>query len=343
MSNNYSESHESPSGPGDARPTAVQIIRDENLQGQLGNKAIFITGCSSGLGVQTALALYETGATLYLTARDIDKARVALGAIIDSPRVHLLHLDLNSLASVRTCVSEFHKKAVVLAAGSSSTAASPVLNILIENAGTIACPEGRTLDGFETQLGTNHLAHFLLFMLLKPVLLASSTPAFHSRVIILSSVAHQYSPIDFNNINLEGGAYETWKAYGQSKTANIWAANQIEQRYGAHGLHAFSVNPGAISTELQRHVPPEVKAMWEADEETRKSWKSPGQGAATTVWAAVASELEGKGGKYLEDCAISGPAGPNVQGRGHASWVYEPASEARLWAKSLEMVQLKED
>ncbi|KAL2831872.1 hypothetical protein BJY01DRAFT_239991 [Aspergillus pseudoustus] len=331
MSNKYTEFHKSCSGPGDARPTAAQVIQDENLEGQLTGKAIFITGCSSGLGVQTAFALFETGATLYLTARDMGKARMALSSIIDSPRVHLLQLDLNSPASVRSCVTEFRST-------------SSKLNILIENAGTMACPEGRTLDGFERQLGTNHLAHFLLFILLRPVLLASSTPSFHSRVVILSSVAHQYSAVDFNNPNLEGGAYEAWKAYGQSKTANIWTANEIERRYGERGLHAFSVNPGAISTDLQRHVPEEIKSTWESSAEAKRMWKSPEQGAATTVWAAVASELEGQGGKYLEDCSIAEPAATaRRQGIGYASWAYDTESEARLWSKSLEMVQLEEE
>lgn len=165
--------------------------------------------------------------------------------MVDSPQVHLLHLDLNSLASVRACAEEFKAK-------------SQTLNILIENAGVMACPEGRTADGFETQFGNNHLAHFLLFYLLKPVLLASSTLDFNSRVVIVSSAAHRFGSVHFDNISLQG-EYKPFKAYAQSKTANIRAANEIDRRYNSQGLHAFSLHPGVIQTELLRHISDEQK------------------------------------------------------------------------------------
>ncbi|KAB8075573.1 hypothetical protein BDV29DRAFT_171689 [Aspergillus leporis] len=326
----YTKAHESPKGPGDARPTALQIVKDENREHDLTDKVILITGCSSGLGIETAKALFRTGATLYLTARDLGKAKTALGDIVESPRVHLLHLDLNSLASVRACAEEFKSK-------------SSTLNILIENAGVMACPEGRTADGFETQLGTNHLAHFLLFYLLKPVLLSSSTPNFHSRVVAVASSAHRVSSVHFDNLTLEG-EYEPWKAYGQSKTANIWTANEIERRYGAQGLHAFSLHPGAIATELLRHVSDEQKAQWDGDDWLKNYWKSPEQGAATSVWGAVARELEGTGGKYLDDCQIAPAADLTKRhGPGYASWAYNPDGEVKLWAKTLELLKLKDE
>lgn len=125
------------------------------------------------------------------------------------------------------------------------------------------------MDGFETQLGINHLTHFLLLQLLKPVLLASSTPKSNSRVIILSSVAHLYSDVNFHNINL-GGEYDPWKAYDQSKTADLWTANDIERRYGPCGLHAFRLHPGRISTDLQRHVPAEQRAMRAKEKESSR-------------------------------------------------------------------------
>lgn len=149
MTTRYVSAHQSPKGPGDGRPTAQQIIKDEQLDGQWSDKMILITGCSSGIGVQTAKALLGTGATLYLTARDLDKAKSALGSIMENNKVHLLELDLNSLTSVRKCADAFLAK-------------SDRLNLFIANAGVMATPEGRTRDGFETQLGTNHLAHFLL-------------------------------------------------------------------------------------------------------------------------------------------------------------------------------------
>lgn len=323
----YAAAHESPNGPGDARPTALQIIKDEKLEEQLAGKTILITGCSSGLGVETAQALFYTGANLFLTARDLDKARTALGDIIKSPRVNLLHLDLNSLASVRTCAEE-------IKSGTDS------LHILIENAGVMACPEGQTTDGFERQFGTNHLAHFLLFYLLKPLLLSSSRPEFNSRVVIVASSAHRITPVHFDNIPLKG-EYEPWKAYGQSKTANVWTANEIERRYGCSGLHAFSLHPGGIQTELLRHVPDEKKSEWDSDEVLAKYWKSPAQGAATSVFAAVAKELEGRGGLYLDNCEIAKLVKPGVvHGPGHAPWAYSPDDKKKLWATTVQLLGL---
>ncbi|KAJ6149275.1 short-chain dehydrogenase [Penicillium samsonianum] len=325
MESKYAKVHQSPNGPGDARPTALQIVKDAGREDTLVGKAIMITGCSSGLGIETARALFHTGATLYLTARDLEKAKSTLGDIVGSPRVHLLHLDLNSLKSVRACAEEFLTR-------------FNTLNILIANAGVMACPEGRTADGLETQFGTNHVAHFLLFDLLKPRLLSSSTPAFNSRVVIVASSAHRVSSVHFDNLTLEG-EYEPWKAYGQSKTANIWTANEIERRYGAHGLHAFSLHPGAIQTDLLRHVSNEQKADWDKDEFLMSYWKSPEQGAATSVWGAVSRELEGTGGKYLDDCQIALPADPSQQqGPGYAAWAYSPEMEAKLWARTLDML-----
>ncbi|GKZ21787.1 hypothetical protein AbraIFM66951_008748 [Aspergillus brasiliensis] len=330
MSHRYAAVHQSPKGAGDAHPTALQIIHDEHLENQWSNKVILITGCSSGLGVHTARALYTTGATLYLTARDLDRAKAALGDILNSPRVHLLHLDLNSLASVRACAEEFQAK-------------SHRLNILIANAGVMGCPEGRTEEGFETQFGTNHLAHFLLFHLLGPLMVASSSPAFHSRVVLLSSGSHRFGAVNFDNLTFEG-EFDTWMAYAQSKTANIWTANEIERRYGAQGLHAVSLHPGTIATDLLRHVSSDQMASWTADKELERYWKTPEQGAATTVWAAVSSEMEGRGGVYLENCAVAnewvpaaGPWGP-----GYAKWAYSPENEGRLWKVSLELLGLQE-
>ncbi|RSL49063.1 hypothetical protein CEP54_012617 [Fusarium duplospermum] len=237
MTSKYVTAHDNPKGPGDARPTASQIIADYDLEGKLSGKVILITGCSSGIGVETARAIYRTGATVYATARDIDKAKGALHGLTDN--------------SVRTCADTFKSK-------------SNQLDILIENAGVRACPEGRTADGFETQFGTNHLGDFMLFYLLKDVLLRSSTAHFNSRAIILSSCAHQAGSVHFDNLNLEG-EYEPWKAYGQSKAVNLWTAREIEKRFGAHGLHAWVVHSGSISTELQPHVPEEIKQGWETD------------------------------------------------------------------------------
>lgn len=208
MEGRYVEAHKNPKGPGDARPTALQIIEDEKREGTLSDKVVLITGCSSGLGVETARALKATGATLFLTARNLEKAKTALGDILDGGRVILLKLDLESLDSVRACADEFLSR-------------SQTLNILIANAGVRLVPEGRTIDGFEVHLATNHLSHFLLFELLKPTLLRSSTPDFHSRVVAVSSTAHRTEPLNFNDLNFEKRKYNGPAAYGQSKLANV--------------------------------------------------------------------------------------------------------------------------
>ncbi|KAL3469472.1 hypothetical protein BJX99DRAFT_241178 [Aspergillus californicus] len=324
MTSKYTAAHESPQGPGDARPTASQIIDDYALDGQLSGKVALITGCSSGIGISTAHALYRTGATIYATARDVEKAKAALSSLEDQSRVHILPLDLSSLDSVRACAEQFKSS-------------SSQLDFLIENAGIMACPEGRTVDGFEMQFGTNHLGHFLLFYLLKDTLLRSSTPAFNSRVIILSSCAHQAGSVHLNNLTLEG-EYEPWKSYGQSKTANLWTAREIEKRFGSRGLHAWAVHPGNIATELQRHVSDEVKQGWAADKDLAKTWKSVDQGAATTVLAAVSPELEGKGGLYLENTQVAKPPGTGLAG--YADWAYDEEGPGKLWDISLRLLKL---
>lgn len=327
----YAAIHANPQGPGDARPTALQILEDENIGTKLQDKVIFITGCSSGVGTATAKAFFTTGATLYLTARNLTKAKEALGNMVSSPKVHLLELNLESLASVRACAKEFLSK-------------TSQLNIFIPNAGVMACPEGRTVDGFETQFGTNHLAHFLLFNLLRPALLASSTPEFNSRVVILASLGHRMAEPNFENLNQEG-CYNKWVGYGYSKTANIWTANEIERRYGSKGLHAWSVQPGGVVSNLIQHISEEESIAFAQDEQLAKMYKNPDQGASTTVWGAIAAELEGKGGKYLEDCAIAGPSAPDVAtfGPGYGTWAYDETKEKILWKKSLEMVGLEDD
>ncbi|ORY12373.1 hypothetical protein BCR34DRAFT_563994 [Clohesyomyces aquaticus] len=331
MSSRYAEAHKSVKGPGDARPTALQIVRDNDLVGKLSGKVALVTGTSSGIGIETAKALKTAGMHVFATARNLEKAKQALGDSVEPGRLDLLECDLNSLASVRKCAAEFLAK-------------SSQLNILVNNAGIMMTPEGRTADGHELQFGTNHLAHFLLFQLLKPTLLSSATPDFGSRVVNVSSTGHRWGTIEFDNLKLEG-IYDSSRAYGQSKLANIYMANEIERRYGSKNLHAFSLHPGGIWTGLQIHVPEEAKAQWMSIPEVNNHMKSPEQGAATTVWAALDKELEGKGGLYLEDCHVSEP----VKGEytpidpGYEKYAYDEEKEGRLWKVSCELVGVKED
>lgn len=329
----YKAAHEEPKGPGDQRPTALQIIQDNNLVGQWSDKVILITGCSSGIGIETARALKETGAKIYATARNLDKAKSQLGDILQPGRVELLELKLDSLASVRACAKEFQSK-------------EDKLNVLINNAGVMALPELQlTEDGFEVQFGTNHLGHFLLFQLLKTQLLSASSPEFQSRVVNVSSLGHRTSPVVLEDLNLKGpDKYSPWVGYGNSKTANIHMANEIERRYGSQGIHGLSLHPGGIDTGLQIHQG-EMLSQLAQDPRMQQIMKSAEQGAATTVWAAVGKEWEGSGGKFLEDCQISKPkkADEWIGGPGHAEWIYDAETEKKLWKASCEMVGVEED
>ncbi|CAM6115347.1 unnamed protein product [Calypogeia fissa] len=326
----YAAANVSPEGPGDARPTALQIIQDEGLENKLTNKTFLITGCSSGIGFETTRAIAATGATVFCSVRDLEKGKIALADILESPNVELLYMDLNSLDSVRTAAEEFLSK----------TERKPI-NVLICNAGVmgIPAPGTATEDGFET----NHLAHFLLFNLVKQSLLISSTPQFNSRVVMVSSNAHRRNGVRFDDYNFhKEGEYTPFGAYAQSKTANIYMANFIERHYGAEGIHATSLHPGVIWTPLQKYMPEEMMERLKSVPENLRILKSIAQGAATTVWAAVGREWEGKGGKYLEDVEVSSPVREGYKHfeAGYEKWAYDEEMEDRLWADSLKMVGL---
>lgn len=327
----YASAHENPQGPGDARPTALQIVKDEGAEGKLKGKVIVITGTSSGIGIETVRALSATGARLFLTARDLEKAKTALDGIFDASRMELVQMDQASLESVRTAAKRILDK-------------TDKVNILVENAGIMAVPSLEfTKDGHELQFGTNHLSHFLLFELLKPALLKAVTPDLNSRVVVLASSGHHAGGINnSDNYNFEKGGYNPFVAYAQSKTANIYMANELERRYGSQGLHATSVHPGGILTALSRHMPDEqVQAVISSDT-AKKMLKSAEQGAATTVWAAVGKQWENAGGKYLQDCEEA-PFCKNPAahfGKGYVEHAYNPKGEARLWEDSLKLVGL---
>ncbi|KAH7237794.1 uncharacterized protein BKA55DRAFT_543309 [Fusarium redolens] len=328
----YTAVHANTKGPGDARPTALQIIQDEGLEGKLQGQVFVITGTSSGIGIETVRAIAATGATLYLTARDLDKARSALDGIFDPSRMELFEMDQGSLASVRAAAAAILNK-------------TSKIHCLINNAGIMAIPDLRfTADGHELQFGTNHLSHFLFFMLLKPALLAAASPELPSRVVNLSSSSHNLHGInDADNYSFQRGDYDPNAAYGQSKTANIYMANEIERRYGAKHLHATSVHPGVVATGLTRHMPPDAfKGM----DHIYPLMKSVEQGAATTAWAAVGEAWKHDGGKYLVDCDV---AKPSVGGEDkmitptYAPYAYDVEKATRLWNDSLKLVGLEDD
>jgi len=327
-------------------PTALEVIDQLNVnRKKYENAVVLITGASAGIGVETARAFASLGSIVYLANRDEKKTLPVIADIesshpISKGKIHFIHLDLNSLNSVRKCAAEFLRQ-------------SKKLNILITNAGVMACPEGRTADGFETTFGVNHLAHFLLVQLLLPLLISSSASGFNSRVISLSSSGHAMSPIQFGDFNLEKQGYERWKAYGQSKTANIYLATEIERRYHNQGVRGLAVHPGAVNTELARHLngapmtAEELKALgMPPDLDLAKlfaTFRTPAQGASTTVWAALNPDFERKAGYYLEDCSVAKPKEPNetVGQTGFAPWAYNTSDAKRLWEESLALVGLE--
>lgn len=345
--NPYAAAHVSPQGEGDARPTAMQIIRDEDLVNKMTDKVFLVTGTSSGIGGETVRALHATGAHIFMTARDMAKGEAVMKDILASSegtgKLELLEMELGSFESIRNCTKELLKK-------------TDKLNVLVNNAGQYrknilkalskisSCigirnpPESTTEDGFETQFGTNHLGHFLLFQLLLPTLLSSSTPTFASRVLNVTSGAHRDSPINLDNLNLKG-IYTPRLGYSHSKTANILMANEIERRYAKQGLHALSISPGAIASGAQRYDDPEhLKA---ALVKMKNVVKTQPQGAATTIWGAVAKVMEGKGGLYLEDCAVATEIKEGVIG-GFAKHAFDEESERKLWEVSCEMVDISQ-
>jgi len=334
----YYSVHATPRGANDARPTALSIIHEEGLEGKWADKTVLITGGSASIGAETARALHATGATVYITVRDAAKGQKVIDDILKSDLtnkapIHMIEMTLDDLGSVRQCAEAFLKQ-------------SDRLNLLICNAGVMATPFALTRDGYETQFATNYLSHFLLFQLLKPVLLAASTPAYNSRVVMLSSESHRMGEVRFHDINFTKEKYHPMLAYGQSKTANIYMANTIDRRFGTtEGLHALSVHPGAIRSNLTAHVRHLADPLWELPAMKARE-KTAAQGAAPTVYAAVSREWEGKGGRYLSNCMEMGPfqgkEGFDVVDEGYAPWAYDQEKEERLWLDSLKMVGLED-
>ncbi len=313
--------------PFHAQSTASEVIAGHDLAG----KTALVTGASSGIGIETARALLAAHAAVVLAVRDPAKGERVAQALRETTRnvhAHVVTLDLGSLASIR-------------AAAEQCRARWPTLDLLINNAGVMATPQGTTRDGFELQFGANHLGHFLLTLLLLPALQAAA-PA---RVVVLSSSAHRRSDIHFDDIEYRRRPYDKWDAYGQSKTANALFAVGLTQRFGSRGITANAVNPGGTHTGLQQHLSPDdLRALGWIDQDGRDTshFKTPAQGAATSIWAAVGHEVDGIGGRYLENCQEAAPLDPATPypGYGYRPYALDPEHAERLWTVSHELVGL---
>lgn len=314
-----------PSGFG-KETTAAEALGGRDLSG----KTAIVTGGYSGLGLETVRILAQAGASVIVPARTPEKARASLDGM---PRVELETMDLMDPASIEAFAKKF------LASGRP-------LDMLILSAGIMAVPLSRDARGYESQFATNHLGHFQLTAQLWPALKQSGD----ARVVAVSSRALRFSGIQWDDPNFERTAYEKWKAYGQSKSANALFAVALDRRGYTHGVRAFSVHPGTIVTDLSRHLSDdEMRALGALDDQGRRvafeksrEFKTVEQGAATSVWCAASEQLNGRGGVYCEDADIA-PAVPAdaPPGAGVLPWAIDPELAERLWVLSEEMTGVK--
>jgi NAD(P)-dependent dehydrogenase (short-subunit alcohol dehydrogenase family) len=274
-------------------------------------RTVLVTGATTGLGFETARSLAGAGASVMITARTAEKGVAAVRELLEAvPDADVSYgiVELGSLESVRTftdTLASTHDR----------------LDVLIANAGIMAAPEGRTEDGFGLHFGTNFLGHFVLVGRLIPLLVAGA-PA---RIVVLSSGGHRASDVVWDDVNFDDRAYVKMEAYGQSKTANVLHAVELDRRLSRSGVRAFAVHPGMVSTDLGRNFTKDDIA------DLRRRAAAGGGlpalvgtdvGAATSVWAATAPELAGNGGTYLADCAVTEAA----------SYATDPDAAQRLWS-----------
>src|SRR6202161_812534 len=315
-----------------ATSTTEDVLSGVNLKG----KRILLTGASAGLGVETARSLAAHGAQVVGAARDLNKAKarteqVQKDAAANGGSFELVELDLANLKSVRACADR------LLAKGEP-------FDVVIANAGVMATPFGKTLDGFETQFGTNHLGHFVFVNRIASLIRAGG------RLINLSSAGHRISNVDLDDPNFERTTYDPFVAYGRSKTANILFAVAFDQRHCKRGVRAAAVHPGVIQTELGRYMDPsllqnliqQIDKQLTAEGKGPFEWKTIPQGAATSVWAGVVAPAEGIGGQYCENCHVGQIAPDHVTitgaSEGVRAYALDPKTAEALWRKSEQLV-----
>ena len=292
-----------------AQTTAAEVLKDVDLTG----KRAIVTGGASGIGIETARALANAGAEVTIAVRNLEAGRK-----VQQSNINIDYIELSDLDSIATFVKGWDGP----------------LHILVNNAGLMASPEAHTPEGWELQFATNHLGHFALATGLYPALRAAGG----ARVVSVSSSAHQRSPVVFEDIHFARRPYEPWAAYGQSKTANILFAVEAARRWAGDGILINALHPGGIRTNLQRYVSDEELDRLRGN--NSPAWKTPEQGAATSVLAAASPLLDGVSGRYLEDCNVAEPHQPGTR-RGVAAYALDPEAAARLWTVSEEMLNTR--
>ncbi|MFE6946456.1 SDR family NAD(P)-dependent oxidoreductase [Streptomyces chartreusis] len=298
--------------------TAQQVLTGIDLSGR---RAI-VTGASSGIGIETARALVSAGAEVTLAVRNTamgEQVAADLATATGRGKPKVAQLDLSELSSVVAFVDAW----------------SGPLHILINNAGVMALPETRIGEDWEAQFATNHLGHFALTTGLH----AAMTRADDARVVSVSSAGHIRSNIDFDDIHYHRRPYDKWSAYGQSKTANILFAVEAARRWADDGITVNAVMPGGVRTNLQRHQSPaELEALYaQFGGINAIPWKTPEQGAATSVFVATSPQIKGVGGSCYENCAQAGPYRPETR-TGVAAYALDGEAAQRLWRVSTAML-----
>jgi NAD(P)-dependent dehydrogenase (short-subunit alcohol dehydrogenase family) len=315
-----------------ATSTTEDVLSGVKLDG----KRILVTGVSAGIGVETARTLVAHGAHVVGAARDLKKAEAATTQVREDAAAHggsfeLIELDLANLKSVRASAD------ALLAKGEP-------FDVIIANAGVMATPFGHTVDGFETQFGTNHLGHFVFVNRIAPLIRAGG------RLINLASSGHRFSNVDLDDPNFEGTPYEPFVAYGRSKTANILFSVEFDRRHKERGVRAAAVHPGGIHTELARHMDPahlqamidQIRQQLAAEGHDTFEFKTVPQGAATSIWAGIVAPAEEMGGQYCENCHVGKAVADDVMispaSEGVRGYALDPRNAAALWKKSEELV-----
>ncbi|MFE4254031.1 SDR family NAD(P)-dependent oxidoreductase [Streptomyces sp. NPDC056910] len=294
--------------------TADEVLRGVDLSGR---RAV-VTGGSSGVGVETARALARAGAEVTLAVRNIGKgAKIAAEITTDTGNEAVLvaPLELTDLDSVRAFAAAWQGP----------------LHMLINNAGIMALPELEFTRGWETQFATNHLGHFALATGLHRALAAEG-----GRIATLSSSAHLYSPVIFDDINFARRPYTPIEAYGQSKTAIVLFAVEAARRWGADGITANALMPGGIRTPLQQHAFGEDMSDEARNVYDSYPWRTAPQGAATSVLVAGSPLVEGATGRYFQNSAEAPIIDPkeietSLEPVGVAEYALDPDAAKRLW------------